>query len=143
MRFKSKKVKHDGMQFDSKAEYSCYLKLVDAFGKKNVHREFKEFTISKAGRYNCKVYRSWGKTLSDRKFPHDDSERIFTPDFIVSHNKKLFIVEFKNPYMQSADYPLRRTLFLRSWNAKNYEAFFECKRQSEVEEAIYIIQKWQ
>ena len=137
---KGTKIEFDGLVFDSKGELSCYKKLVSAYGKENVFREPYNFIISKATKkYNTIVFRSWAKSLSDRKFPHDSSDRVFTPDFVVKHNGKLFIIEFKNAFTQNADYPLRRTLFLRSWNARNYTAFFECKSQEEVREAIYKI----
>jgi len=137
--FKAKKVEYKGMTFDSKGELSCYKRLVEAFGVKKVKREPNRFKIVAEGKYNCDVFRKWGKDITDRKFPHDYEAKYFTPDFEVVHNGMRYIVEFKNAYMQSQDYPLRRTLFLRSWNAKNYRAFFECKSQKNVEQAIEII----
>ena len=136
----------DDMSFDSKAELSCYKKLISEYGKENVKKEPKSFLLSeKTDHYNTIVFRSWGKSLSSRAFPHDRSNRVFTPDFIVTHKGLEFIVEFKNAFRQSADYPLRRTIFLRSEQAKGYSAYFETKSQAEVREAIYKINniEWQ
>jgi hypothetical protein len=137
-----KKTMHNGLEFDSIAECSCYKKLVGAFGEENVKKEPVSFLISMKDSYKTVVFRSYGKMLSDRRFPHDNSDRRFTPDFIVSFGKWEFIVEFKNAFTQSADYPLRRTIFLRGWDARNYEAYFEPKSQGEVNELIFKIQRW-
>jgi len=137
----SNKPEFDGMLFDSTQELSAYKKLVSEFGKENVSYEDVSFEIVAPGKNNTIVFRSWGKKLSSRGFPHDNTKRVFTPDFIVKHKGKQYIVEFKNSFRQNADYPLRRTIFLRSEEARDYAMFFECKRQSEIREAIYIIMK--
>jgi len=134
----ARKVQWDGMGFDSLGELSCYKKLISEFGKDNVLREPKRFIIA-TGKRQSNVFRSYGKMMSDRKFPHDDSDKLFTPDFVVLHKGRKHIIEFKNAFTQSADYPLRRFIFLNSHQYGYYDSYFEPKSQSEVREAIYII----
>jgi hypothetical protein len=136
---RSKKVKHDGIEFQSKLELYCYKKLKTS--KLSFDYEGHRFEVLESfkheGFYGKKAAR--GFSLKENKLIRAVT---YTPDF-VSHKHK-FVIETKGFVPSNHSFPLRFKMFLlhlKNNSMGDYDVYIP-RNQKEVDEVvIHIVDK--
>ena len=136
---RSKKVKIDGIQFQSKLESHMYLLL--KANKIDNGYESTKFTIIDGFVFDAASY----EKTPTKKYLHDRGNKkvlpiTYTPDFVDTQNPPRYIIECKgNP---NERFPMVWKLFKRYLHLKNIKAdLFVPRNQKDCQEVIKIKQE--
>ena len=127
-----------GITFKSKLELHCYKKLKEANLK--FQYETVRYELVPSFKFENPSYELF-KKKGERYFgPQNNNIRAitYTPDFVGTHNKKLFIIETKgNP---NDAFPIRWKLFKKYLHDKNIECFVYMPRNlKQVDEVVELV----
>ena len=131
----------DGIEFKSKLECSFY-KTIKEEGL-DVDYEPVTFTLFRGFKPTVPFYNR-GKRSRIFKLNMKEVRPItYTPDFIVTHNDKGFIIEVKG--IENDTYPLKRKMFRKYLEDMGdpYVAFFEIHTKKELLEVIDKIKSYE
>ena len=126
---------YNGIQFKSKLEVSCYKTLIE-HGLMPLYEQ-RTFTIWQGFRPSVPFYNRDRKTKDICLDNHKLRDITYTPDFTLTHNGTLVILEIKGAFNDV--FPIKRKLFRKHLETVGNAVYFEIHTKRELLNAIGII----